>query len=289
MSCIAKTNPDAYLSVRRLCIACGAKLLVQGVDFDARKGQVTGLVGESGSGKSLTCQAVMGLLPHGLASAGTIALGGEHMPLKGPSSRIRKARSGRAAMILQNPMSCFDPVFTIKSHFRETLAAHGVPRRENTADRWQAELAEVGFPAPEAILPLYPFQMSGGMLQRVMIALALAVDVDFLIADEATTDLDAVSQSRILDLVEGLVRQRGIGVLLVTHDLSVIARLATDMLVMHDGVIVERGPVRDLFRAPAHEYTANLLAAHCRLYGMAPPKQRPDPAASQTVPPRSLQ
>ncbi|WP_338668609.1 ABC transporter ATP-binding protein [Pseudodesulfovibrio methanolicus] len=289
MSCTGETNPDAYLSVRRLCIASGAKLLVQGVDFDAHKGRVTGLVGESGSGKSLTCQAVMGLLPHELASDGVIALDREHMPLKGPSSRIRKARFGHAAMILQNPMSCFDPVFTIKSHFRETLAAHGVPNRENTPDRWQAELAEVGFPAPETILPLYPFQMSGGMLQRVMIALALALDVNFLIADEATTDLDAVSQSRILDLVETLVRQRDIGVLLVTHDLSVIARLATDMLVMHDGVIVERGPVRDIFQAPAHEYTTALLAAHYRLYGMTPPERRPDPALQPTVPPRSLQ
>jgi nickel transport system ATP-binding protein len=290
MSCINKTNPDAYLSVRGLCIAAGAKLLVQGVDFDAHKGRVTGLVGESGSGKSLTCQAVMGLLPAGLASAGKIALGGEDMPLVGPSSRIRKARSGHAAMILQNPMSCFDPVFTIKTHFRETLAAHGVAKRDNTPDRWLTGLAEVGFPDPRAVLGLYPFQMSGGMLQRVMIALALAVDVDFLIADEATTDLDAVSQARVLDLVEDLVRQRGIGVLLVTHDLSVIARLASDMLVMHDGVIVERGPVKTLFTAPKHEYTANLLAAHCRLYGLTPPERRPaDATAQPEVASRSLQ
>ncbi|OIQ50567.1 Nickel import ATP-binding protein NikD [Pseudodesulfovibrio hydrargyri] len=289
MSCLNKTNPDAYLSARGLCIAAGAKLLVRGVDFDAHKGRVTGLVGESGSGKSLTCQAVMGLLPAGLASAGKIALGGADMPLKGPSSRIRKARSGRAAMILQNPMSCFDPVFTIKTHFRETLAAHGVAGKDNTPDRWLSGLAEVGFPNPD-VLGLYPFQMSGGMLQRVMIALALAVEVDFLIADEATTDLDAVSQARVLDLVETLVRQRGIGVLLVTHDLSVIARLASDMLVMHDGVIVERGPVKTIFQAPRHEYTADLLAAHCRLYGLTPPERQPVETTTQPdVSPRSLQ
>jgi nickel transport system ATP-binding protein len=126
----------------------------------------------------------------------------------------------------------------------------------------------VGFDEPGTILPLYPFQMSGGMLQRVMIALALALDVDFLLADEATTDLDAVSQRRVLDLVESLVRDRGLGVLLVTHDLSVIARLADEVLVMRNGVLLERGNVHGIFNEPRHSYTISLLEAHYRLYSI---------------------
>ncbi|TVM15985.1 nickel import ATP-binding protein NikD [Oceanidesulfovibrio indonesiensis] len=269
MSEIIEHGGRVYLDVQDLAVFAGSKKLVRGISFHADTGQVTGLVGESGSGKSLTCQTIMGLVPKGLSASGSVRLGGEAMPVcAGNTVKTRQARGKRMAIIMQNPMSCFDPVFTIRAHFKETLSAHGAPASENGPERWRKSLAEVGFPEPDSILKLYPFQMSGGMLQRVMIALALLLDVDFLLADEATTDLDAVSQARVLDLIDTLVRDRGLGVLLVTHDLSVIARLADKVLVMHDGSIVERGSVRSIFHAPRHEYTASLLEAHYRLYGM---------------------
>ncbi|WP_029897933.1 ATP-binding cassette domain-containing protein [Desulfohalovibrio reitneri] len=261
-----RPGSGSFLEVRGLTVRAVNKPLLRGVNFTAEKGRVTGLIGESGSGKSLTCQAVMGLLSPGLRSGGYVAVDGQRID---PSARGRgrRYRTGRAAMVMQNPMSCFDPVFTIKAHFRETLAAHGVPRRENTKRRWLAALSEVGFSSPEAILPMYPFQMSGGMLQRVMLALALVLEVGLLLSDEATTDLDVVAQSRVLGLMERLVRERGLGILLVTHDLSVIARLADEVLVMRDGVLVESGPVEGIFRRPKHEYTGALLDAHHRLCG----------------------
>jgi nickel transport system ATP-binding protein len=259
-----------FIQVRDLTVSAGARPLVRGVSFTAEKGRVTGLIGESGSGKSLTCQSVLGLLPQNLRAAGDVTVSGTPMPM-GCGSACRKARGRRIAMVMQNPISCFDPIFTIRSHFKETLAAHNTHRAENTPSRWCHVLAEVGFDCPERMLDLYPFQMSGGMLQRVMIAMSLALEADFLLADEATTDLDAISQARILDLLEVLVRKRGMGALLVTHDLSVIARLADDVLVMKDGVIVDRGPVCDLFHSPRHEYTVALLNAHYRLHGMETP------------------
>lgn len=258
-----------YLNVCDLSIYAGRKPLVSGLTFAAEKGKVTGMVGESGSGKSLTCQTIMGLPPRGLSVSGEVTLNGFAMPLDPQKAALaRESRGRRVAMIMQNPISCFNPVCTIKTHFRETMAAHNTSRRDNTPQRWRSSLVNVGFDNPDAILPLYPFQMSGGMLQRVMIALALALDVDFLLADEATTDLDAVSQKRVLDLVASLVRERGLGVLLVTHDLSVIAHLADAVLVMREGSILERGNVHAIFNAPQHHYTVSLLEAHYRLYGI---------------------
>lgn len=269
MTASALARSRAYLNVRDLSIHAGERALVNGLSFTAEKGCVTGLVGESGSGKSLTCQTIMGLPPRGLFVAGTVLLDGISMPLAPRKAALaRESRGSRIAMILQNPISCFNPVCTIKTHFRETLAAHHASRFDNTKPQWCSSLAKVGFDEPEAILPLYPFQMSGGMLQRVMIALALALDVDFLLADEATTDLDAVSQRRVLDLVASLVRDRDLGVLLVTHDLSVIAHLADEVLVMREGAILERGNVQAVFNKPRHPYTISLLEAHYRLYGI---------------------
>jgi nickel transport system ATP-binding protein len=175
---------------------------------------------------------------------------------------MRRHRGRSVAVILQNPMSCFDAVQTIRQHFRETLASHGLQR--NGWHRGQVELAlqEVGFDEPEAILELYPFQMSGGMLQRVMIALALLLEPPLLIADEPTTDLDTIAQATILDLLASLRVRRGLSVLLVTHDLSVIARLADEMAVMREGIILEHGPVAEVLAAPRNSYTARLVAAH---------------------------
>lgn len=169
-------------------------------------------------------------------------------------------------MVLQNPMSCFDPVFTVGQHIGETLAAHGM-RYKDVRGRVRSTLADLGFERPDQILSAYPFQLSGGMLQRIMVSLALLLEAELLIADEPTTDLDVIVQARILDLIDRLRREKNVGVLLVTHDLSVIARLADQVSVMQHGRIVESGAVADIFSAPGQPYTRALLAAHFSLYG----------------------
>ncbi len=262
--------------------ALAAPPLVGPVDLTVERGQVVCLVGPSGCGKSLTCMSLLGMLPDGVTrTAGTIRVNGQAVDGQdangAPPERLRLLRGRGAAYVLQNPASCFDPVFTIGAHFQETLAAHQPDgSRSGARPDWRtaarAALCEVGFDDAQAILRHYPFQMSGGMLQRVMIALALVLDVPLLIADEPTTDLDLPSQARVLDLLEQVRRTRNMAILLVTHDLSVAARMAHRMAVMRHGRVVEQGDVRELFAAPRHPYTRALLAAHHRLYGLCPPQ-----------------
>lgn len=262
--------------------------LVGPVDLTVERGQVVCLVGPSGCGKSLTCMALLDMLPDGVVrAAGSIRVNGQAVD-GAPPERLRLLRGREAAYVLQNPASCFDPVFTIGAHFEETLAAHpSVVSANGTRPDWRAAalsaLGEVGFADADAILRHYPFQMSGGMLQRVMIALALVLDVSLLIADEPTTDLDLPSQAHVLDLLDQVRRTRHMAILLVTHDLSVAARMADRMAVMRHGRVVEQGAARDLFTAPRHPYTRALLAAHHRLYGPCPPQgpdARPGPSAA---------
>ena len=254
-----------------------SRKVVRNVSFSVPRGRVTCLVGESGCGKSLTCLAILGLLPEAVRqTGGTITLDGERVSELSPE-RLRALRGGKAAMILQNPMSCFDPICTIKSHFLESLAAHGGGSRslspeaapESDLTRARRSLAEVGFDNPDDILDAYPFQLSGGMLQRVMVALALLSEIRLLLADEPTTDLDVVSQARILTLLDETRRRHGMGVLLVTHDIGVVARMADFVVVMHKGEVVEQGEVATLFAAPRHVYTRALLQAHLSLYGLS--------------------
>lgn len=244
---------------------CPDRHLVSDISLNVVKGKVTGLIGESGSGKSLTCLAVMDLLPQTLQrSNGRISLTGT--PLRETCSSLRCFRGKQAAMIMQNPMTCFDPIFTIGRHISETLHAHGMEVRRNI-DLIRATLVDLGFDQPDEILAAYPFQLSGGMLQRIMVSLALLLEAELLIADEPTTDLDVIVQVRILDLIDRLRKEKNIGVLLVTHDLSVIARLADDVLVMQEGRIVETGPITEIFAHPDKDYTRSLLSAHFSLYG----------------------
>jgi nickel transport system ATP-binding protein len=236
--------------------------LVRRVSLTVPANRVVGLIGESGCGKSLTCLGILGLLPGNLRrTRGEVYLHGEPVHALPPDA-MRRHRGRSVAVILQNPMSCFDAVHTIRQHFRETLASHGLRSNGSVAERAAPVLREVGLDNAREILDLYPFQMSGGMLQRVMIALALLLEPPFLIADEPTTDLDAVSQATVLDLLASLRARRGLGILLVTHDLSVIVRLADEVAVMREGVILESGPVEAVFAAPGHSYTASLLEAH---------------------------
>ncbi len=256
--------------------------LVKDMAFEIPPNHILGLIGASGCGKSLTCLAVMGLLPSGITRVtGSIIFQGEALH-QASNDRLRTVRSTRLGMILQNPMSCFNPVFTIKHHMTETLAAHNRLKPEDTRRIYET-LEEVGFEDPKHILSLYPFQMSGGMLQRVMIALSLMMKVDLLIADEPTTDLDVVSQNQVLDLLAALRRKYGISILLVTHDLSVVAHLTDRVMVMKSGTVVEQGTTKEIFSTSRHPYTWSLLKAHMSLYdhrlfrwqtALAPPAEK---------------
>lgn len=271
--------PREVLSIRDLRLSQQTKgtALVKGLTLTIAPKQVLGLVGESGCGKSLTCLAIMGLLPVGICqTSGQIRLNGQSLPDLSPL--VWRSLRGRAlAMILQNPMSCFDPIFTIRHHFQETLAAHGIYRSAEQTKRMVNALAEVGFESPPEILDLYPFQMSGGMLQRVMVALALLLEVSLLVADEPTTDLDVVSQTSILELLGKMREKYGMSLLLITHDLSVVARLADKVAVMRYGEIVETRSTRALFQNPRHPYTHSLIQAYLSLYS---PRLRQLPKSS---------
>ncbi|WP_300672244.1 ABC transporter ATP-binding protein [Desulfoluna sp.] len=240
--------------------------LVSNLSFSLRPNRVMGLIGESGCGKSLTCLAIMGLLPENIQpSGGEIRVNGRQLTDMTPSEKT-DFRGKTAAIILQNPMSCFDSVFKIRHHFYETLTSHGEKNPARRLDVSRHALLDVGFEHPDEILDLYPFQMSGGMLQRIMIAMAVMMNVSLLIADEPTTDLDVVSQARILDLLAQMRDRHGMAILLVTHDLSVVARLADDLTVMKEGRVVESGPLATLFHAGQHPYTRALITAHLSMY-----------------------
>jgi nickel transport system ATP-binding protein len=259
-------NPILEVKDLQVVLKENQRVLVRDISLSVTRGKVLGLVGESGCGKSITCLSILGLLPVNVRrTAGEVRIQGKAVQALSPLAR-RKLRGSSVAMILQNPMSCFDPVFTIRYHFRETMGSHGLNRSGADQDKAVEALRSVGFPDPGTILDLYPFQMSGGMLQRVMVAMALLMRAPLLIADEPTTDLDVVAQSNILTLMEDMRKRQNVGILLVTHDLSVIARLADDVAVMRQGEIVERSPVRDLFVAPRHPYSRALLQAHFSLY-----------------------
>lgn len=233
--------------------------LVHGVSLTLKRGRVLALVGGSGSGKSLTCAAALGILPAGVRqTSGTILADGK------PVSPC-DLRGTKIATIMQNPRSAFNPLRTMATHARETCLALGKPADDATLI---CALEAVGLENAGRVLKLYPFEMSGGMLQRMMIAMAVLCDASFIVADEPTTDLDAVAQARILDLLESIMHSRMPGMLLVTHDMGVVARLADDVAVMDNGSIVEQGDVETLFHAPKHPVTRSLVSAHLALYGM---------------------
>lgn len=251
---------DAWLTVKDLRICHHSRELVKGISFQAQRGEVLGILGESGSGKSLTCMALTGVLPPGLAASGSVSVDNTSV-FEQPST----LRGRKIAMILQNPMSCFDPVFSLRHHFHETLKTHHRPCNNVIL---QAALEEVGLGDEEHLLDLFPFQLSGGMLQRVMIALSLLLEAPYLIADEPTTDLDVISQARILTLLEKLRVKRGLSMVLVTHDLGVLARMADRVLVMHNGLIVENAFIGDIFDRRTSAYTTALVEAHLKLSGV---------------------
>jgi oligopeptide/dipeptide ABC transporter ATP-binding protein len=233
---------------------------VDGVSFAIEAGGSVGVVGESGSGKSLTALAILRLIPEppGRISAGRIAFAGTDL-LTLPRDRMPDIRGREIAMIFQEPMSSLNPVMTIGDQIAEVLYLHErLSRRERRA-RVIAALASVGIPAPEERLGAFPHQFSGGMRQRVMIAMAVACNPKLLIADEPTTALDVTVQAQVLTLMRQLRERLNTAVLFVSHDLGVIAEIADRVVVMYAGKVVETGAVRDIFRHPGHPYTQALL------------------------------
>ena len=230
------------------------------VGFALERGGTLGLVGESGSGKSLTALALLGLLPEGAEVSGRILLDGQNL-LDLDEPGWCRLRGNRIAMTFQEPMTALNPVQTIGQQVMEPLLLHRRLTRASAADEAVRLLDRVGIPEPRRRLAAYPHQMSGGQRQRVMIAMALSCDPALLVADEPTTALDATVQRAILALLKELVAERGMAMLLISHDLNSIAETCRDIAVMYGGRVVEQGPADSVFDRPAHPYTRGLLAA----------------------------
>ena len=240
----------------------GADLLaVEGLSLQVGRGEVLGLVGESGSGKSVSMMAVMGLIdPPGEVQARRIALNGVELRSLPPRQR-RRLLGSRLSMIFQDPAASLDPCYTIGSQLLETLAAHhGGPARAHRA-RALDLLSAAEVPDAAARMQTFPHQLSGGLCQRVMIALALAGEPELLIADEPTTALDVTIQAQIVDLLRRLQRERGLSLILISHDLALVSGVADRVVVMYAGQAMEAGPARATFAAPAHPYTRALMQA----------------------------
>jgi peptide/nickel transport system ATP-binding protein len=257
-------NPMPLLEVDNLHIGLqtqrGPAQAVRGVSFSLERGQTLGIVGESGCGKSITVMSLMGLLPATAKVTGSIRLDGQEL-IGQPESAMCQIRGNRIGMIFQEPMTALNPVHTIARQVGEPLRLH----RGLTAKQARAEalnlLQRVGIPDAASRLDAYPHQFSGGQRQRIGIAMALACGPDLLIADEPTTALDVTIQKQVLDLIQNLVAEMGMALILISHDLGVIANSVQRMLVMYGGSVVESGPTRALFANRAHPYTKGLFAA----------------------------
>ncbi len=259
------TQIDKILEVRGLKTYFytddGVVKAVDGVDFDVRRGEIVALVGESGCGKSVTSFSIMQLVgTPGKVVGGEVLFNGQDL-LKLPEADMRLLRGDRLSMIFQQPTSCLNPVFRVGDQIAEVLQIHrGMDKKEG----WKkAEhlLRTVGIPEPEKRVHSYPHELSGGMAQRVMIAMALACEPELLIADEPTTALDVTIQAQILDLMRGLQGQLGASIILITHDMGVVAEMASRVSVMYAGRVVEQAIVETLFDNPLHPYTHGLLAS----------------------------
>jgi peptide/nickel transport system ATP-binding protein len=250
--------------------ARGEVRAVDGVSFSVAPGKLTGIVGESGSGKTVSVLSIMRLLPaSGRVVGGSITLDGSDL-LRLSEPEMRAIRGARIAMIFQEPMTSLNPVFTVGSQIGESIRLHQRTTRAETRNRTIEALQMVGIADPERRIRDYPHQMSGGMRQRVMIAMALACNPKLLIADEPTTALDVTVQAQILDLMRALRDETGAAIMLITHDLGVIAELAQDVIVMYAGKVVERAEVAALFADPQHPYTVGLLGSIPKLHADQP-------------------
>ena len=266
--------PEPLLSVRGLDIAFrtgqGRARVAEGVSFDVARQEIVSIVGESGSGKTVTSLAVMGLITDPNAEiAGSIAYAGREL-LGLPPAALRRVRGKDIAMIFQDPMTALTPVYTVGWQIEEQIRAHGGVSRSNARARAIELLGEMGIADPRAAVDRYPHQLSGGMRQRAMIAMALSCNPALLIADEPTTALDVTVQAQILRLLQRLRADFGSSIILITHDMGVVAEIADRVMVMYAGRIVEHGPTPDLFRAPGHPYTIGLLNSIPPMLGPKP-------------------
>ncbi|MFD2044735.1 ABC transporter ATP-binding protein [Ornithinibacillus salinisoli] len=256
---------EKLLDVKDLTIdfrtAKGNSAAVRDVSFSLHDGEILCIVGESGSGKSITSLSLMGLLPdNGEVSSGSIRLNGEELVNK-TDEELRKIRGNKISMIFQEPMTALNPVFTIGYQIQEPLRIHKGMSKQMAITKSIDLLEQVGIPNPKEKINQYPHELSGGMRQRVMIAMALACEPSLLIADEPTTALDVTIQAQILDIIDDLKEQFGMGVVFVTHDMGVVAEVADRVMVMYAGEVVEVNDVESLFRNPQHPYTQGLLGA----------------------------
>jgi peptide/nickel transport system ATP-binding protein len=260
---------EALLELSKLSVSFatddGIVQAVDGIDLSLQRGRTLGVVGESGCGKSVTSLAIMGLLPpENSMVGGEVRFEGRDL-LKAPSGEMRDLRGRRLAMIFQEPMTSLNPSYTIGDQIIEAIQRHQGVGAAEARKRAIEMLTLVRIPSPEKRIDEYPHKLSGGMRQRAMIAMALACGPDLLIADEPTTALDVTIQAQILDLMRKLRRDTGTAIILITHDLGVVAEMADDVAVMYAGQIVERAPVVELFARPEHPYTVGLLGSIPRL------------------------
>ena len=237
----------------------GEVMAVNGVSFNLDRGKILGIVGESGSGKSVTAYSIMQILEkNGSIKKGQVLYKGEDIT-QFTEKKMREFRGKCCSIIFQDPMTSLNPVFTIGNQLKEAIELHTERKGKEAMDRAVEMLTLVGVNEPEKRVKQYPYELSGGMRQRVMIAMALACEPDILIADEPTTALDVTIQAQILELMQSLQKKLGMAIIMVTHDLGVIADMCDEIIVMYGGRVCERGTAEDIFYRPAHEYTKGLL------------------------------
>ena len=243
----------------------GEVCAVNGISYNLDRGHVLGIVGESGSGKSVSAYSLMRILTDtGRVMEGEVLFNGENI-LNYSKQQMQAFRGSRISMIFQDPMTCLNPVFTVGSQLREAIRIHTDRNREETQARALEMLQLVGVNEPEKRLAQYPHELSGGMRQRVMIAMALACEPDILIADEPTTALDVTIQAQILELMQSLQKKLGMAIIMITHDLGVIADMCDEIIVMYAGKVCERGTADEIFYNPRHEYTKGLIRSIPRI------------------------
>ncbi len=276
------TSPDVALEVRHLMTSfpthAGALKAIDDVSFTVPRGKVLAILGESGSGKSTVLRSILGVQPRTARIEGEAIMNGVDLLAMAPAQRER-VRGAWLSMIFQDPMTALDPLFTVEQQIVETIRRHTPMTKAQASERALELLKLVQIPSPESRLKVYPFELSGGMRQRIVIAIALACNPSLLLADEPTTALDVTVQARVLDLLRELQRTLGMSVVIVTHDLAVAASIADEIAVMYAGRIVEQGSVHEIVRAPQHPYTLGLLHANVR------PGQRERPEAIPGSPP----
>ena len=265
----------SLLSIRDLSLSIGQFDILHDVSLDVAPGEIVAITGESGSGKSMTALATMGLLPGAARTRGQIALDGRNL-LDLTEAQMCAVRGARIGMVFQEPMTALNPVRTIGDQVAETILQHERVSRAEALARARAMLNRVGLPEDRFPLSRYPHELSGGQRQRVVIAMAIALRPALLIADEPTTALDVTTQARILDLLKGLTQDFGMGLMMITHDLAVVAGMADRIVVMQNGRVVETGETRHLFRHMQHPYTRALFAASAHRVDL-PPAPPPAP------------